>query len=96
MSFSGIVVRAATTDLESLAQRLGAVPGVQVHQRDPDSNRLILTLDAETVDDEIDGLRRIQCMSGVASADLVYHLLGDKEELADRDAADSIRTRGEP
>ena len=73
MSYSGILVRAVPGDQSALASRLDALEGTRVHQQDPDGGRLVLTLEAVTVDEEIEGLRRIQREPGVISADLVYH-----------------------
>jgi nitrate reductase NapD len=75
LSYSGILVHARPGDLDVLAARLAALPAVRVHQRDAETGRLVLTLEADTVDDEIQGLRRIQQTEGVVSADLVYHRL---------------------
>lgn len=75
LSYSGIVVRARPAALAELAPGLSELPGVQIHQQDADSGRLVLTLEAASVDEEIEGLRRIQCFPGVISADLVYHRL---------------------
>jgi nitrate reductase NapAB chaperone NapD len=77
LSYSGILVRARPAGLPDLAARLAALPGVRVHQQDPARGRLVLTLAAETADEEVEGLRRIQRLPGVISADLVYHRLAD-------------------
>ena len=85
MSYSGIVVRADPKGLAEVADRLVALPGVQVHQRHAESGRMVLTLEAGTPDEEVAGLRRIQTVPGVVSADLVYHRLPRDEE-SDGDA----------
>ncbi len=98
MSFSGILVRAVPAELSVIAQRLGALSGVRVHQTDPEGGRLVLTLEASSGDEEINGLRRIQQVPGVVSADLVYHRIADDqpESLATRDPASPQNThRGE-
>lgn len=75
MSYSGIVVCTRPDRLADLALSLSDLPGVQVHQRDTATGRLVVTLEAGSVDDEIRGLRQIQSFPGVVSADLVYHCL---------------------
>jgi nitrate reductase NapD len=75
LSYSGIVVRVRPAALAELAPGLSELPGVRIHQQDTDSGRLVLTLEAESVDEEIEGLRQIQRFPGVISADLVYHRL---------------------
>jgi nitrate reductase NapD len=75
VSYSGIVVRTQPARMADLVPELSALPGVRVHQEDPATGRLVLTLEATSVDEEIEGLRRIQRLPGVVSADLVYHRL---------------------
>ena len=82
MTCSGILVHAEPGDLSPLADALARLPGTQVHQQDPATGRLVLTLDAPTTNDEVDGLRRIQQTPGVVSASLVYHRLGADEPVA--------------
>ena len=82
MSYSGIVVRAQPASLTGLVKALADLPGIEVHQSDPATSRLILTLEAASVDDEIEGLRRVQRVPGVVSADLVYHRLQGGDEPA--------------
>jgi nitrate reductase NapD len=91
MSFSGILVRALPSQVPALAPRLDALAGVRVHQTDPESGRLIVTLEAGSTDDEVAGLRRIQQVPGVVSADLVYHRIVDDSSgaLAAAAAADA-------
>lgn len=79
MSVSGILVRTRSDRMSRLATSLGELPGVRVHQQDPENGRLVVTLEAGSVDEEIEGLRRIQKMPGVISADLVYHWLPEDD-----------------
>ena len=83
MSVSGILVNAAPGDLTALSERIGDLPGVCVHYRDDDTGRLIVTLEAASLNEEIEGLRRIQQLDGVVAADLAYHNL----QSADRPAS---------
>ncbi len=80
-----------------MADRLAKLPGVQVHQRHAESGRVILTLEARTADEEVAGLRRVQIVPGVVSADLVYHRLPrDGEPDGDDQPPPNTRTqRGE-
>jgi nitrate reductase NapD len=79
VSCSGIVVRIPPDRLAATLPELSALPGVRVHQQDPATGRLVLTLEAASIDDEIEGLRRIQRLPGVASAELVYHRLREDD-----------------
>ena len=87
VTFSGILVHAAPGHFDSLVTRLRTLPGTEVHQQDRDNGRLVVTLEAPTVDDEIDGLRRIQKEPGVLSASLVYHRLGAEAPAAEAETA---------
>lgn len=97
MSYSGIVVRADPAGLAKVADRLNDLPGVQVHQKHPESGRVVLTLEAGTADEEVAGLRRIQTIPGVVSADLVYHRLPhhDDAEADDQSSQHTSTQRGE-
>lgn len=97
MSYSGIVVRADPAGLAEVADRLVELPGVRVHQKHPESGRMVLTLEAGTADEEVAGLRRIQTIPGVVSADLVYHRLpqDDDPEGVDQSSPNTSTQRGE-
>ena len=88
MSVSGILVNASPGDLTALAEELGSLPGVCVHYRDDATGRLIVTLDAASLNEEVEGLRRIQRIDGVVAADLAYHNL----QSADRPDAPALST----
>ncbi len=93
MTCSGILVHAAPGEFAPVVAQLESLPGTRVHQQDPASGRIVVTLEAPSVDDEIDGLRRIQQAPGVLSASLVYHRL----ETEDGTSADGNATdQGEP
>ena len=97
MSYSGIVVQADPSGLAEVAERLVGLPGVQIHQKHPETGRMVLTLEAGTGDEEVAGLRRIQKVPGVVTADLVYHRL-PRESDQDADEQPSQNTvpkRGE-
>ncbi|MEO8055116.1 MAG: chaperone NapD [Acidobacteriota bacterium] len=77
---SSIVVRVAPSGLAACVQRLGALPGVEVQFTDVDTGRIVLTQESETTDEQEAGLRRIQALPGLLSAELVCHYFGDLEE----------------
>lgn len=78
MNLSGIAVIATPQNVEAVAARLTALPGVQVAQIDRDGGRLVLVQEATSVGDEVEGFRAIQRTPGVVSADLVCHFFGDQ------------------
>lgn len=85
MSLSGILVVARPERLATVIRELAALPGVEVHQVDEPTGRIVVVQEAEGVDAEVEGLKRIQATPGVALATLVYHYFGDEAA----DAADS-------
>jgi len=48
-------------------------PGTEVHGRDCELGRLVVTQEHETVAEHQDGLRALQTLPGVLTADLVIH-----------------------
>ncbi len=76
MNLSGILVLTSPEWCDEVANSLNQVPGVEVHIHEP-QGRIIAVQEAETIDDEVAGLRRIKTLPHVISAELVYHYLGD-------------------
>jgi nitrate reductase NapD len=77
MNLSGILVVAAPGRLAEVAGQLARLPGVQVHQHEAATGRMIVTQEAASVDDEVEGLKRIKAMPGVALAEMVYHYVAE-------------------
>jgi nitrate reductase NapD len=73
VNLSGIVVVAAPGRLEEVVAALPKLPGVEVHHTDAAASRVVVVQEAPSIDDEVDGLTRIQELPGVASASMVYH-----------------------
>ncbi|MGA7950764.1 MAG: chaperone NapD [Thiobacillaceae bacterium] len=81
MNLSGVLVVARPDTLSSVAQALSALRGVEVHQQDPLSGRLVAVLEAEDILAETELLRRIQSLPGVAMAEMVTHYFGEDEQI---------------
>ena len=80
MNLSAILVVGPPGGLEPVLERLEALDGVDVHHADPPSGRVIVTQEAPDVRAEVDGLKRIKALPGVALAEMVYHRFeGDRE-----------------
>jgi len=79
MNLSGILVMTHPENLPRVVTELNALPGVEVHQQDP-IGRVVVVLEAETVREETDGLRRIQAVPGVLMAEMVFHYFEDDDE----------------
>ena len=79
MNLSGILVVAKSGHLDSVVDGLGALPGVEVHHRDDDTGRLIVVQEAASIDDEVEGLKRIKGIPHVILAEMTYHYFGEDE-----------------
>jgi len=73
MNLSAILVVASAERLSSVRAQLQRLPGVDTHHSDPVSGRLIATIEAPTLKDEVDVLKRIQALPDVAMAEMVEH-----------------------
>ena len=78
MNISGILVVVSPSNFEAGVSALNALPRVEVHHTDAETGRIIVTQEAETVNDEVEGLKRIKALPGVAMAEMVYHYLDEQ------------------
>ena len=76
MNISGILVVVSPSDFEAGVSALNGLPRVEVHHSDPKTGRIVVTQEADSVNDEVEGLKRIKALPGVAMAEMVYHYLG--------------------
>ncbi len=72
-SVSGLCVTARPEDLVAVQVMLNDRPGIEVHGVDNHSGRLVVTQEASTLTEHQEGLRAIQALPGVLTADLVIH-----------------------
>lgn len=77
MNISGILVVAHPDRLSHCIDSLLALPGVELHHQDAGTGKLIVTLEAESVDAEVEGLKRIKAVPDAILAEMVYHYLGE-------------------
>jgi len=81
MNLSAILVVTAPTRVEACIALLNDQPGVSVHHSDPVTGKIMLTQEAESIDAEIEGLKRIKALPGVAMAEMISHYFEDDESL---------------
>ncbi len=81
MNLSGVLVVARPDHLSSVALALAALPGVEVHQQDPATGRLVVVLEAEDIKGETDLLKRIQSLPHVAMAEMVTHYFAEDQQI---------------
>jgi nitrate reductase NapD len=80
MNVSSVVVRVAPAGAAEGVRRLESLPGVEVLFTDAARGRIVLTQETLTTDEQEAGLRRIQALPGLLSAELVCHYFEDLEE----------------
>jgi nitrate reductase cytochrome c-type subunit len=81
VNISGILVVAPVDRVDTVIEALEALPGVDVHHIDRPTGRIVVTQEAPTVHDEVEGLKRIKAVPHVVLAEMVHHHLADDEEV---------------
>ena len=95
MNISGILVVVSPQRVESMVDQLNGLDGIDVHHIDATSGRIVITQEAASIRDEVDGLKRIQALPGIILAEMSYHNFEDDSELlqgipADLDDTDNV------
>lgn len=81
MNLSGILVMAKPESHGSVVEALNALEGVEVHQVDEASGRIVVVQEAENIHEEIEGVKRIKALPNVIMAEMVYHYLAEDERI---------------
>lgn len=71
LHIASLVVHAAPSRLDSIAEAIAALPGAQVHAASA-SGKLVVTMEASTAAEITAAIAGIQRLDGVLSATLVY------------------------
>ena len=79
MNLSGILVMAKPESHGQVVAALNALEGVEVHQVDEVSGRIVAVQEAEDIHAEIEGVKRIKAIPEVIMAEMVYHYLAEDE-----------------
>lgn len=82
MNMSAILVLVRPDRMDAAVATLNDTCGVEVHCRDDATGRLIVVLEAPSIDDEVAGMRGIQALPSVLSAELVCHYFAEDESVA--------------
>jgi nitrate reductase NapD len=83
MNLSGILVMAKPERHGQVIEALNALEGVEVHQVDALTGRIIAVQEAEDIKAEIAGLRGIKTLPGVIMAEMVYHYIAEDDTVYD-------------
>ncbi len=81
MNLSGILVSAKPEHVMSVVESLHALEGVEVHQVEESTGRVIVVQEAEGIRDEMAGLRHIKTLPNVMMAEMVYHYIADDNDV---------------
>ncbi len=81
MNLSGIFVVARPQWQAEVVEALNALPGVEVHQVDASTGRIVVVQEAADIHAEIEGVKRIQALPHVVMAEMVYHYLADDQRV---------------
>jgi nitrate reductase NapD len=81
MNLSAILVVTHPSRLDECISVLGNMVGISVHHFDPAAGKIIVTQEAESVDAEVEGLKRIKTLSEVLMAEMIYHYFEDDDVL---------------
>ncbi|MCP5276847.1 MAG: chaperone NapD [Thiobacillus sp.] len=77
VNLSGILVIATPQWQGQVVEAINALEGVEVHQVDDQTGRIIAVQEASDIHAEIDGLKRIKAVPHVIMAEMVYHYIAD-------------------
>ena len=74
-SVSGLCVTALPERLAAVEEMLNRRPGIEVRARDLQRGKLVVVQERATVEEHRKGLRELQTLPGVLTAELVLHYL---------------------
>lgn len=81
MNIAGILVVAGRDRQTEVVEALAGLPGVEVHQVEAETGRIIVVHEAADIHAEIEGLRRIKALPHVVMAEMVYHYIAEDERV---------------
>ena len=90
MNLSGILIITTPSEIDKLIDELNAMSGIEVHHIDRDSNKLIIVQEADSIHDEVNGLKKIKKLSGIVLAEMVYHYIAEDESLSPEKLPDDL------
>ena len=88
MKISGILVIVSPPRVESMVEQLNGMDGIDVHHIEATTGRIVITQEAATINDEVDGLKRIRALPGIILAEMSYHNFEEDQQLVDAIPAD--------
>ena len=83
MNVSGILVVVPADHVSASIEALSRLDGIEVYQSDPETGRIVVTQEAETIHAEVEGLKRIKALPHVILAEMVYHCFEEDGDLVE-------------
>ena len=83
MNISGILVVTSPEHIDDVSEKLKALPGIDIHFTDNNTGKIVITQEAETVREEVDGLKRIRTLPHVVLAEMSSHYFEEDREILD-------------
>ncbi|MGD2056732.1 MAG: chaperone NapD [Gammaproteobacteria bacterium] len=83
MNVSGILVVVRPERVAAATDELARLDGIDVHHCDAASGRIVITQEAETIQAEVDGLKRIKALPYVILAEMAYHCFEEDRDITD-------------
>lgn len=77
MNISAILITTPPHNTSRMIQILNDLDAVEVYHNDPQSGKIIAIQEAETIDDEVRGLKEIKKLPGIILAEMVQHYFGE-------------------
>jgi len=66
--------------MPTVCETLNALDGVEVFHTDAAKGRIVVVQEADSVNDEIAGLKRIKKLPHITLAEMVHHYVGDNDD----------------
>ncbi len=80
MNVSGILVVTPEQFFQATIDSLNQLDGIEVHQTDRPTGRIVITQEANSVHDEVEGLKRIKALPHIILAEMVHHHFEEDRE----------------
>ena len=79
MNISAILVITTPAKIDACVSALENLSGIAISHFDPATGKIIVTQEAESVDAEVEGLKRIKLLQQVLMAEMIYHYFEEDE-----------------
>ncbi len=83
MNISGILVVTSPEHFDDVSEKLKTLPGIDIHFTDNNTGKIVITQEAETIREEVDGLKRIRSLPHVVLAEMSSHYFEEDREILD-------------